>query len=95
MDMSETTNTTARKIEALGKRQRNVLSALARHGRWNGSGWVWTNYSTTKLVLDSLRKHGLVEIVEVTTGTDSRTTGEFRPTREVEIHFTGGHRLWS
>jgi len=94
MDMNETTNTTARKIEALGKRQRNVLRELANHGSWSGSG-TWENFSTTNTTLKSMLKYGLVEIVEVTTGTDYRMTGEFRPTREVEIYFTGGHRLWS
>jgi len=89
-DMTSTTTTTAR-IESLGKRQRNVLAALARHGSWNGSGWIWKNYSATKTVLDSLIRHGLVEVIDTSTGND--LSGEYRPTRPVEIYFTGGYTV--
>ena len=93
MDMNETTNTAARKIEALGKRQRNVLRELANHGKWTGHGWQWENFSTTNTVLASMLKYGLVEIVEVADKGDYRMTGEFRPTREVEMYFTGGYKI--
>ena len=89
--MSNTETNTAATINALGKRQRNVLAALARHGSWNGSGWVWENYSTTKTVLTSLIKTGLVEMVDTSTGTT--LSGEFRPTRAVEVHFTGSYTV--
>ena len=81
------------RIDSLGSRQRNVLSALARHGQWNGSGWIWTNYSTTKLVLDSMIKTGLVEMVDTSTGND--LSGEYRPSAEAEIYFTGSRRIRS
>ena len=96
MDMNETTNTTAApvgtfwEVEALGKRQRNVLSALARHGSWSGTEWVWENHSTTATVLKSMMKHGLVEFV-VTSGDAWQVSGEYRPTRRVEIYFTGSY----
>ena len=97
MDMNETTNTTAApvgtfwEVEALGKRQRNVLSALARHGSWSGTEWVWENYSTTKSALDSMIKHGLVELVDTSVG--NNLSGEYRPTQRVEVYFTGKYTV--
>ena len=79
--MSNTETNTAATINALGKRQRNVLAALARHGSWNGSGWVWENYSTTKTVLTSLIKTGLVEMVDTSTPTQTSSWHYAQPAR--------------
>lgn len=46
----------------MGRNQRDVLRALARHGgSWPG-GWYWTNASTTVKILNSLVKRGLVSV---------------------------------
>lgn len=53
----------------LGENQSYALRCLARHneGTWYpGSGWVWTNVSTTVRLLDSLVRRGLATKVEKT-----------------------------
>ena len=70
-------------IQGLGNRQRKVLGALARHGSWNGTDWAWENQSTTKTVMNALVRRGMADIVELS------THAEIRPTRDVEIYFTG------
>jgi DNA-binding PadR family transcriptional regulator len=53
----------------LGENQSYALKALAEHngGTWYpGSGWVWTNVSTTLRLLDGLVRRGLATRVEKT-----------------------------
>jgi hypothetical protein len=55
----------------LGNDQLLALEAICAHSSWPGAGWVMTNASTTKRILDSLVRRGLV-------GTND--TGSYRPT---------------
>lgn len=46
----------------LGDIQQEVLAMLYEHKAWHaGCGWIWDNVSRTKKILESLRKHGLVD----------------------------------
>lgn len=56
-----------RKQRPLGKDQESILDCLREHngGVWyGGCGWVWSTYSATVRLLESLVKRGLVERTE-------------------------------
>jgi hypothetical protein len=58
-----TTRATATTIieRRLGRNQRETLSALRTNGPWPGNGWTWSNNSTTRRIIQSLARRGLVE----------------------------------
>lgn len=45
----------------LGDRQRSCLRALASHGHYPGTGWLYDNHSGTIKILESLVRRGLVD----------------------------------
>jgi hypothetical protein len=45
----------------LGRTQQIILNRVSKDSFHNGCGWIWTNYSSTVKILESLVKHGLVE----------------------------------
>jgi hypothetical protein len=57
-------------MKQLGKTQASVLAALKRHGGgwYDGCGWVWSNYSETTRLMESLVKRGLVAKSEIEVG---------------------------
>lgn len=49
----------------LGSVQRDVLDSMQRHGAWHANcGWIWSTYSGTVRVMESLVRAGYVARVE-------------------------------
>ena len=51
----------------LGKNQQGVLAAIRHHGFWHrgpGCGWKWDGERGTERILDSLRRVGLVDLIQ-------------------------------
>lgn len=51
----------------LGKNQQGVLDAIRHHGFWHrgpGCGWNWDGERGTERILDSLRRVGLVDLIQ-------------------------------
>lgn len=63
----------------LGSTQQSVLNTIRSHKRWHsGCGWLWTNYSETVRILESLVKRGLVK-KSLTTGLMGATVDLYEP----------------